>query len=314
MQRLRLPEKLLGKWIWMQEDNQAIESHQFFRSDFSLSQIAGKAELWIAAKSKFHLYVNGRHCAVGRTSTLSNSCYAYCVDVNYLIQVGTNQIGIEVTNPNFPQINAVQNSGGLWVQLEIDDEPVLWSDENWCGHNPACYIYPGLYQTIGGCPVEVIDYRCYPHNWLRQEVSYRNFMEENQQSWDIGQQIAGKQPWLPPQIVIPIEESCDILEAAPNYADNIEPQSWREIINQGTFRQTHQTMWVNFCNYVGDRGAGVYAAETWLYTDHSLRQTVYCYCNRPYRFFANGNLVAQQAVEPPPVVSAPEARGRRQLS
>lgn len=314
MQRLTLPEKLLGKWIWMREENPAIESHQFFRSDFTLSQIAGKAELWIAAKSKFHLYVNGRHCAVGRTSTLANCCYAYCVDVNYLVQVGINQIGIEVTNPNFPQINAVQNSAGLWVQLEIDDEPVLWSNENWCGCNPACFIYPGLFQTIGGCPVEVIDYRRYPHSWLRQEVSFRTFMEENQPAWDIGQQIAGKQQWLPPQIVIPLEDSRDILEAAPNYADNIEPQSWREIACQGTFRQIRQTMWVNFRNYVGDRGAGIYAAETWLYADRPLRQTVYCYCNRPYRFFANGNLVAQQAVEPPPVVSAPDTRGRRQLS
>ena len=73
MINLTLPDPIVGQWIWLSETNLNQESHQFYRRDFSIDEMPGKAEMWITARTAFHLFINGQHWLPGRLPTAAKT-------------------------------------------------------------------------------------------------------------------------------------------------------------------------------------------------------------------------------------------------
>jgi hypothetical protein len=311
MINLTLPDPIVGQWIWLSETNLNQESHQFYRRDFSIDEMPGKAEMWITARTAFHLFINGQHCASGPTANPGESSYVYCVNINYLLQVGNNQIAVQVFNANAPLTGFRKKHSGFWAQLQINDQPLVWSDENWKCLIADCYVYPGTIQALGAASVEIVDFRRFPHNWQQMDLGGgpQTASTDGERRRSIPKTI-----WYRPEIILNEEKGRKLLEPAPNPNDIIETCSWDKIPYTGSVRQIRQLLWLNFANLCKKSGPGIYIAETYLYSDKECQQSVECFCDRPYKFFLNDNLVAEQAVKPVPVHAPAQNRGDRRLS
>ncbi|MFA6929210.1 MAG: hypothetical protein WCT05_02705, partial [Lentisphaeria bacterium] len=312
MHQLKLPETLVGQWIWLREPDTRQETHLFFRRDFCVSEMPGNSEMWITARTGFHLYINGQLCAIGPTANPSEKSYVYCVDINYLIQVGNNQIAVQLFNANDSLTNSRKKPGGFWAQLQIDGQPFVWTDEDWKCLIPDCYVAPGIIQGIGAPSVEIMDFRHFPQDWQRMEIATFS-RGETGKGRERNEKAPPKSLWYRPQVITNVEESKALLEAAPNPDDIVETCTWKKIAFVGGCRQIRQSLWVNFRLLTKQYGAGVYVAETFLHSDTDCQQGVYCFCDLPYRMYLNDVLVSEQAVEPTPVHTASKCRGERRL-
>jgi len=313
MQHFKLPETLHGQWIWLREPDTRQETHLFFRRDFCVSEMPASSEMLITARTGFHLYINGQLCAIGPTANPTEKSYVYCVDINYLIQVGNNNIAVQVFNANSSLANFRKKPGGFWAQLQIDGQPFVWTDEDWKCLVPDCYVVPGIIQGIGAPSVEIMNFCSYPHDWQRQDTGASSRGDYGR-GRERSEKNTPKTLWYRPQIIANAEQSKKFLEPAPNAYDIVETCTWKKIAFVGGCRQIRQSLWVNFRSMTKSSGAGVYLAETFLHSEVDARQAVYCFCDLPYRMYLNDELVSEQAVEPTPVHSAPKFRGDRRLS
>ncbi|NMA42442.1 MAG: family 78 glycoside hydrolase catalytic domain [Oligosphaeraceae bacterium] len=306
MQNQKLPEPLMGQWIWLRETELRQETHLFFRRDFCVSEMPGSCELWITARSSFHLYINGQLCALGPSEHPLQKSYTYCIDINYLVQVGSNQIAVQVYNAGVPLVNHGQKTGGFWAQLQVDGKPLVWSDEDWRCLTPECYPVPGIIRGLGATSMEILDFRNFPHGWQRIDPSAAT-------RTDGGARKVLRLQWYRPQVLADAEKSRELLEPAPNADDIVETCNWTRTAFVGGYRQVRQALWMNFRSLTKRLGTGVFAAETFLHSDTDTRQGLYCFCDSPYRFYLNDELVSEQAVESAPVHAAPNFRGDRRL-
>ena len=162
-----LPEQISGKWIWLNGPEQAGGAHVFFRRNLPLYETPGLAELWVAAHAYYQVFVNGRFCASGPTPhpRAERAAYAKHVDISHLLEVGTNHIAVHVFNPHLPLAGMCQAPDGLWLQLDIDGEPTLWTDEKWLCHRAICFPDTGLRVSSVDVFCEHLDFRLYPFDW-----------------------------------------------------------------------------------------------------------------------------------------------------
>lgn len=307
MQELKLPEPLKGQWIWMREPDLRQETHLFFRKDFSLSEMPGRSEMWITARTAFQLYINGQLCAAGPTVHPCDKDYVYCVDINYLVQLGTNQIAVQAFNSNTALANSPKKPGGFWAQLQIDGQAVAWTDDEWKCLRPDCYQNPGIILGVGAQSVEIVNFKKYPYQWQRDDC----FAESSRERVELG---SPKTIWYKPKVLSSAEESKKSLVIAPNAEEVVEICTWRKIAFVGGCRQIRQALWVNFYELSKNNDEGVYYAETYLHSEADAVQRAYCFCDSPYRMYLNDELVSEQAVEPITVHATPELRGNRRLS
>ena len=126
-------------------------SHVLFRKKFNVEKEFGGARMFITADDYYKLYINGVFVAQGPAPAYHN-CYNYNeIDVSEYLCEGENLIAVHTYYQGL--INRVWQSGdyrhGLLLDLEIDGETVLCSDESFlCGRHTA-YSSIGIvgYQT-----------------------------------------------------------------------------------------------------------------------------------------------------------------------
>ncbi len=304
-----LPAQLNGSWIWIEEHNIHEESHQFFRRDFVLDELPGSSDIWISARTAFHLFVNGRHCAAGPVPhPLADHCYVCHFSADFLLQLGVNQIAIQAFNPNAPLSNCHSAPGGVWMQLDLDAEPFLWTDENWMCLQPRGYSNPGIYQCIGGVNVEFVDFRAHPNGWVKKPF-LPPLRKGTQERVFPPQHTPNGFAWQAPNRVIPVQEAPVKMDLSPSSDDLLEYLGWQHLTDTGHFAPRLQSLWVNFRRLTATAGPGVYLAECFLYSKDSQWQDINCHCNRPYRLYLNDGLLIEQAPPPPPVHADPRPRG-----
>ena len=126
------------------------DSHILFRKHFSLEKV-GKARIFISADDCYKLYINGKFVAQGPAPAYHN-CYNYNeIDVSAYLCGGDNVIAVHTYYQGL--INRVWQSGdyrhGLIMDLELDGEVIVSSDESFLTHRHTAYSALGItgYQT-----------------------------------------------------------------------------------------------------------------------------------------------------------------------
>lgn len=315
MSTAQLPQKLKGYWIWLSDKNLLEESHVFFRRDFLLEELPSSADLWVTARNAFHLFINGRHCAAGPMAHPdANGCFVCHFNADYLLQIGLNQISVQVFNSNSALTNQPMAAGALWLQLNIEGEPLLWTDENWrCLCAPG-YIHSGIYQTLNGPNVEMVDFRKHPADWIREPFTPMRVGIQKQLTPKAINATAAAFRWQGPDSLIPLEASPTKLELAPNSEDLLELLNWQEIAGTGRFEPKQQMLWLNFRKQTETKGGGVYIAEAFINAKEEATFEANCFCNRPYRIYLNDEILKEQAVPSTPVRASASSRGDKTLS
>lgn len=314
MSNFNLPEQIAGEWIWLKKNANKGENHIFFRRDFSIDELPASAEMWISAGSSFHLYINGRHCCAGPSASADGVVNASYIDVTYLLNPGVNQISLLVFNANYAMGNQKKQLGGLWAQLNLNDQPYLWTDEKWRCMNVNGYLPSAISQYFGGPDVEIIDYRQIHHNWKNYAFPpYKRGFVTTLPNDNMAIKT-GKHTWFTPDQITSLDDCNLKLVAGQDMKTGISSQAYNDIVGRGRFGTTRQLLWVNFREIASKSKGGVFIAQTFLYADNEGDVNFECYCNRPYRLFLNNDLVSEQAPQPPPVRLELSSRGNRRLS
>ena len=313
-QNTMLPKQIRGKWIWLTNASQDDTDHVFFRRVITLSEMPGTAELWVASHCHFQAYVNGRRCLSGPAPHPGpgTGAYAQLVDVSHALEIGVNHIAVHVHYENTPLANLRQAFKGLWLQLELDGEAALWTDEEWRCHRAFCYTSTGLRAAAGDVFKECLDYRLYPNNWQVWEWQDLADDDDNKETTPpLGLAAAGaakdREPsprfvWKKPDFVREPDYTFGALEAdvsVPRFPESLSAEKISEV---GTFKQTAEATWVSFTPTIKvKQELGTYADEAFIYCPPGDTQLCLCICDNPYRLYVNGVLLKEQATPPPPV-------------
>jgi len=280
-------KKIVGEWIWFPCDPDRNESNIFFRNDFSLNETPGKAEIWISVKTDFHLFVNGRHCAASSVANPTDNQYAFLFDITYLVQIGVNQIAVHAFNANAPLSGNIQENGGMWLQLHIDDVPTLWTDKNWLCFQALCYQKTGLKRAIGASEIEKIDFQKYPLHWKTAPLEKLDDLLENpEDEYDLNLF------WHHPKIIERVKKGRYTLETTPETIDMFEPCPWKELISAGQYLPSYLVLWVEFNSIMKQNGLGVFMAETYVYVPTNETHLAELFSDRPYQLFVNDQEVS----------------------
>ena len=120
-------------------------SHILFRKTFSLEKKPQKATVYVSADDYYKLYVNGRFVNQGPAPAYHH-CYHYNVlDLTSFLREGENVIAVHTYYQGL--INRVWQSGdfrhGMILDLEVDGEVILCSDQSFLTHPHTAYSAMG---------------------------------------------------------------------------------------------------------------------------------------------------------------------------
>ena len=121
-------------------------SHILFRKAFVVDKDMSAARVFITADDYYKLYINGKFVCQGPAPAYHN-CYNYNeIDVTPYLIKGENVIAVHTYYQGL--INRVWQSGdfrhGLLMDLEIDGEAVLSTDESFLCHRHTAYFSLGV--------------------------------------------------------------------------------------------------------------------------------------------------------------------------
>jgi len=280
MREYVLPQEIRGKWIWTSRAAQRLESYVFFRRDVTLYETPASAELWISARTRFHLFINGRYIAFGPPPSPTERAYVVYLDVGFLVETGKNTIAVMAHNTGVSRFGSRRQPSGLWLQLNIDGEPSVWTDDSWLCREADCYAknQPRSSQSAGF--VEQVDLGAYPDGWQDKEYNART--------------------WSHPDYLERLSPTDGRLEATISPDWSLDRHGPKAVLCRGQGRPASATTWVSFGPLAHERGGGVYVAETFLYSDVDVDLALEVHADDPCILFANGLAVHAQGVEPLP--------------
>lgn len=274
-----LPNEIKGQWIWLGQEDELPESYVFFRREFSLDGIPSSAELWITARSFFHVYINGHHLGYALGTAPGRSSYVWNYDIAYLLATGVNSIAVLAHNTEVARTSCNRQPAGLWCQFEIDGAPLVWSDHSWQALSGACcYSSNRPRRSSSSGFSERVDLASYPHGW--QSAGF------------------GGTSWRHPDMCEPYDRRKWDLQPFPAPEFTAEARPIMELSLTGTWRRTVGTTHVLFDHLARRNGSGVYAAETYLYAEEDADLIFEFFADNPYRLFVNGVPVKEQGLRP----------------
>ncbi|MCF7853687.1 MAG: hypothetical protein K9N51_02730 [Candidatus Pacebacteria bacterium] len=272
----RLPVDLRGSWIWEERGRGHIESYVLFRRNFMLDEIPSSADLWFAARSFCHVYVNGTHLCYGLATCPVDGSYVWYLDIAYLLGTGVNTIAILGYNTKVARTSCRCQPSGLWCQLDVDDAPVVWTDPSWKLVSAAAYApcRPRRSQASGF--TEKVDLRRLPEGWTEREFSAED--------------------WSSPDYCVPVSEAHWNLLPFPAPEIRVGSVPFNRLAAAGSFEKRLFSTNVSFEKLVAQQGGGVYAAETYIHASEAEKVEFELYTDNPYRLYVNDALVKEQGV------------------
>lgn len=278
MASVPLPDDLRGEWVWNKDAFDTIDSYVFLRRDFTLFETPQVAELWVTASHGFHLYVNGRHFNCGSVGSVRPQHYVLYFDVGYTLEVGNNAIAVLAHHVDISTYAQQQSERGFWCQLNLDGVPYVWTDGEWKCYSHTPYLGRQPRISRASTFVETVDLKRYPQGW--QSRDYRP-----------------EEGWTACACSRPVDEGE--LEMYPPFEPVSEVVRATEVLISGRANRSQLTTHVCIAQAVKS-AQGLFMAETFVQApDLEEPAVAYVFCDDPYYFFVNEQLVKVQAWREP---------------
>lgn len=117
-----------AKWIWSDEAGEADNVYAYFRKRFEQSAPTNGHRLFIAADTRYQLFVNGTFVERGAPQSQPFFQYYDEHDVSDLLRSGTNCVAVLVNHVG----NLADSRGGLLLELvDSGGRPILCSNGDW---------------------------------------------------------------------------------------------------------------------------------------------------------------------------------------
>ncbi|MBR2904466.1 MAG: hypothetical protein IKC08_01075, partial [Lentisphaeria bacterium] len=156
-----------GDWLQIESVPGASRgSRLLLRKEFSIDSIISYADLWICAIPGYHLYINGVHVGYGQAASTMQECTGYHYSIAEYLDVGRNVIAAECFIHPSATYFASDCPGLFWCQLNLDNTPFLWSNSSWKILNTNCTNPYSAVRHAGLGKTMQIDLNRIPENWL----------------------------------------------------------------------------------------------------------------------------------------------------
>lgn len=266
-----VPADAKGEWIWLSESLNRLESYVFFRREFMLMEAPGVAEVWLAAHGTCHLFINGRYFCRGSAPAIGRRSGVAYFEVGHCMEIGKNVISAIVHNTRISRYNGLRRQGGFWLQLNADQEPLVWTDQEWFAKPGECFETAQPRTDLAGSFVENLDFRKYPMGW--QQPSH------DTDDWQLA------------DYSMPLENPETAFFPTPDFEPIPERISLDFVEVRGTLKHVAASTHVWLSRHF--HRPGLFAAETFIQSD-GAELDFQLFCDDPYYFFVNGQLVKKQ--------------------
>lgn len=281
MEQYNLPDQLRGKWIWVEAEQDQPDTYGFFRKEFTLDELPSSADLWISARSFFHVFVNGEHLSYSLDLCPVRGSYAWIFDISFMLNTGRNNISILGHNTTLCRTSCLTQPNGLWCQLNIDSKPFLWTDNSWQVHPAECYGRNRPRRSLASACTEKVDLSKVPANWRGLETE------------------ATSSGWTGPTQSVALQTEDWELVPFPAPPMTVNHARFASLVNRGSCHRQQAYTNVSFETMRRTKGDGIYGAESYLYSRDAVDNTsMQLYADNPCRLFVNGVLLYEQGIKP----------------
>ena len=167
MNRVVLPEQIIGQWIYLKNLQQKNDVTLLMRRNFSFyPESGGETVLFISANSFYQVFINGRFVGAGpRGHQSTGTSYIDTHEVGYYMESGNNLIAVKVSCCIDPDHGDFKRMPGLWCQLQHGGKTVLCSDGSWDILETEDLFVRGVKTASSGHASGVFDLRREPPFW-----------------------------------------------------------------------------------------------------------------------------------------------------
>jgi hypothetical protein len=267
-----MPEFVRGEWIWKKSLLSKTDCFLFARKEFNLDFGGVESDFWISAHCAYQLFINDRFVGYGpRANNNPEASYVDQYNISYYLQQGTNVVAVLLyyTAPQFGKRET--KVPGLWCQLNLDQEPLLWSDRNWDIKEGNCFDYPRARIASKLGMTEYVNLKNYPAEWNSASGTY-------------------KEGWEKPDTTVAITDPGGKLEISPLAPNSVEEGIFFEPLKKGTLSPDSAFTHVNFSS-IFQGLEGVYAATAFMFSEHNTTLKAEVHSDDPYKMFCNNRLV-----------------------
>jgi hypothetical protein len=270
MDRVKLPETIHGEWIWNKSLQNRMDSFLFVRREFNLDYSGMESELWITAHCSYQLFINGRFVGFGPMSNTPNTSCVDQYNVSYYLQPGANVISVLVYHHTI-QSGTDLKPHGVWCQLHINEQPILWTDKNWKVFSSDCFDFGRARVAPGFEMNETVNLNSYPSGW--QEPDY-----------------PGSKNWQNADLLVSTNVLGAGLKISPFLPNNCEENECFTAICKGKVKSRIASSHVNFGS-VFSGYPGVYAAKSFMFSETETVLPTKVISDSPFKFFCNNRLI-----------------------
>jgi alpha-L-rhamnosidase len=262
-----------ARWIWYPSERTLCNTVVLFRRQITLSVPIKKAVGWIAADSRYRLFVNGKRVQWGPAPSDPRWMEVDPLDLASFLKKGDNVIGVEVLYFGLGDGTWPIGKPGFIINLQIEANDgtvsAVMSDESWQTH--LCRSWrPGQYKRwYVRALQEEFDARLYPYGWLEPGfkpdntwltpmdigcpadkppmcASYPEYSMEVRGSKEVSELRPRSIP-LMDEFIVPAERLAESLwiqwnQAPEMYFQNLVPHCF-EAVREPSATQISQTSW-----------------------------------------------------------------------
>ncbi len=278
-----LPNSIEGKWIWSSTRERHDRDALLLKRDFSLFEMPGVAELWVGTHCFFKVFVNGRLAIMGPTPHPGGgkNAYAVKVDITHLVEVGVNTITVFAHIENTALARIKRNIEGIWLQVDVDDKPIVWSDSEWLAKRSRAFVDTGLRTAPCDVYVENTDLRLFDGKSIACQIN----------------ELENRNEWHPVDSVKDVSLENGMLVGYDVIQSLSEPTRPTMMTCRGFCKQEREVTNISFAGAIARKGElGTYAAISYVYMPMPQKNVGVVICDEPYMLFVNNRKVKEQAV------------------
>ena len=173
MDRIQLPERVSGQWIFLKRLQMKAQADVLMRRSFFLEGAVQECQLLISANSFYRLFINGNPVGAGpgphQTPGIS---FVDACEVGLYLQPGNNVISVQICWAPDQKRGDFSRFPGMWCQLQCGNKTLLQSDDEWQILVLEEKQLPATDVTYRGRRTAVRDLRQIPERWQLPEYEY----------------------------------------------------------------------------------------------------------------------------------------------